>query len=321
MSFFITLLEEIYFSIRTIIFIPYIRNQEIVQPSKINLISMIVFVIITFVSTLCFIVLKLPKFADMNLRFFGLFLCYVNMLVTLTSSFGTVLFKYKCMRHIAMEILALNHLTSYRRVREIVTIIFITFFWLFVCTFMNFYVWKLTSCKVAEIAFYICNIISNFYVYFILQIFLHDVRIVQYIFLGINSKVMKMIEVGGLRKVSLSGNPKLANDVVKERIKRIARFHSGLCDIACKLNSAFSLQVLVVITEAFIAVSFQLYFTIFIQIIYDCISARLVDAITAAILMQLTTLFSITKWLQITSSCTRASREVRYLFYLVSLQC
>ena len=74
--------------------------------------------------------------------------------------------------------------------------------------------------------------------------------------------------------------------------------------------------MLIVVAVAFADVNFNLLFSIFTSHYYQIMNAHYVDFVLAFISLQLTTLFDVAKWFQITWTCSRASKEVRIILWL-----
>ena len=309
MHLFIKAIQIVFYFVSNIICIPYVRGQEIVASSKINLIFTFVLLNITVISSF-YDVTNPPPFARSGIGLLSIYYDFVKVLTTLITSYANLLLNYKCLHHIANEVLALNCLSNYTILREMFIVLGFSFAWLIVYTFLNMYYWKFSGSSSYNILFYVCKITLGFYCFFIFQIFLNHVRIVHYSFININLRLMSIWDGKDCTDISLSVNKKVYKGTVAGKLNHLASLHNKLCDLAWKINFAYSAQVFIMVAAAFVDVNFCLLFTIFTAQYYQLMNAHHVDFIFVFIMLQLTTFFDMAKWFQITSTCSRTSKEV-----------
>ena len=254
-----TSIETLYCFVSNLFLYPCIRGQQVVQLTRVKSILSSLLLISTFISNCLVFGIQLPS-AFKSLAFFGFFLDPAKVFFTFTVTIATIFLNYRCFHQIAYDTLALNSIMNDKKLYRVIIILTQSFSWFVFETILNFYVWKISGYHITDFIFYVFKNTASFYSYFILQMFLHHVKFLQYIFHHINSSLLSIPHGRKLRNVSLSKSYKFTID----RIGHLSSFHNSLCDFAGKINSAFSTHVLAVVAEVFLTVTFYLFYTAFV---------------------------------------------------------
>ena len=301
-------LENVHSVMNRFLLVAYEKGQEIIRPGKISSTLSLTCTVTIFIVNFSLILFKFPPFSEMSLAYFGFFLDYIGMLWTLATTVGILLINYKTFHEITNEILSLNHLNKDLRVYELIITITHSFMWIIMFSWYNINVLKVYKYHTEFVFLFITKIVASTYNYFVLQKFLHHVRILGYTFHNVNSKLENIDFIN----ISLTKNEKWT---LKRNVRHLSRFHNSLCNFSLTISQTYSLQILAIIADAVMNVTFHLFFTAYVTQIYERIKMSLhLNLFGIIFTLQVANFYNVSTFIQIVWFCSRTSKEVRFSF-------
>ena len=242
-------LEALYCFLNNLLHVPYISGGVVVRPGGVYFIPGLTLFSLTLLSFyLSFVPSWLPMVLK-GLNEFAIVAISLTMVSMYVTCFITLSIRYHLFDQIANEMLTLRILDSETLFLELLIILGCCASSLVFVVIIKTIFWSYAGIGADEIIFTLVGVLTSFYNNFVIQMFLHYVRLLGHKFQNINSEVERRIQNN-------------RGDIVLSSVADLTRSHNTVCDTAGKVNTAYNLHVLLVTLEMFVRTTLNLFLLI-----------------------------------------------------------
>ena len=310
------ILETVYCFLSIFLIIPSIKGKEIVRPKRIKLIIFSVIFVANFITLYLDIFLKSPSFLIMNLSEFGSLLDCLHMLSALIGSVLTQVCNNKLFYDIAKALLSYRHLIVHLKLCEsiivLVSFLFTSVFIMFLYT--GTFVWMTFKFPKIDMLTQLFKMLVELCNYYFIRMFLHHVKVLRCVFLDINSKLKELFP-----KDLSSNKAILDNQCSKKLLNNLASIHSTGCNLICKINVAYSPQILFILAKLFTSLIYLLFYQVCFML-FNPFSLEQLQLDILNLFFFLAIACNVLIWLEIAWTCRITSYEVRYFRNILLLK-